>query len=86
MFVGYNGKYHSQLNKSPIYLLLSKSLISLEVKMEKRVALWGSTLVGFLSLIFAISASTDSQYVGAGLLFIASALAFGFVGFVFLKR
>jgi hypothetical protein len=54
--------------------------------MEKRVALWGSTLVGFLSLIFAISASTDSQYVGAGLLFIASALAFGFVGFVFLKK
>ena len=54
--------------------------------MEKRVALWGSVLVGFLSLIFAISASTDSQFVGAGLLFIASALAFGFVGFVFLKK
>ena len=54
--------------------------------MEKRVALWGSTIVGFVSLICALGASSDGQYVGAGLLFIASALAFGFVGFVFLKR
>ena len=54
--------------------------------MEKRVALWGSVLVGFLSLIFAISASVDSQFIGAGLLFIASVLAFGFVGFIFLKQ
>ena len=54
--------------------------------MEKRVALWGSTIVGFLGIIFAITASLDSQGIGAGLLLIASALAFGFIGFVFLKK
>jgi hypothetical protein len=53
---------------------------------EKRVTLWGSVLVGFLGLILSINASLDSQFVGAGLLLIASALAFGFVGFVFLKK
>ena len=54
--------------------------------MEKRVTFWGSVIAGFLGVILAINASLDSQFVGAGLLLIASALAFGFVGFVFLKK
>jgi hypothetical protein len=54
--------------------------------MEKRVALWGCVIVGFLGVILSINASLDSQFIGAGLLLIASALAFGFVGFVFLKK
>jgi hypothetical protein len=53
---------------------------------EKRVTLWGSVFVGFLGFILSINASLDSQFIGAGLLLIASALAFGFVGFVFLKK
>jgi hypothetical protein len=53
---------------------------------EKRVTLWGSVLVGFLGLILSINASLDSQFIGAGLLLIASALAFGFVDFCFLEE
>ena len=54
--------------------------------MEKRVALWGSVIVGFLGIILAINASLDSKLIGAGVLLIASAMAFGFIGFVFLKK
>ena len=54
--------------------------------MEKRVALWGSAIVGFLAIILSINASLSDQFIGAGLLLIASALAFGFIGFVFLKK
>ncbi len=46
-----------------------------------RVAFWGSTIVGFAGLILAVNAGLDSEYVGAGLLLIASAVAFGAVGY-----
>jgi len=67
-------------------LLEFENKISWEDIVEKRVTFWGSVLVGFLGLLLSINASLDSQFIGAGLLLIASALAFGFVGFVFLKK
>ncbi len=47
-----------------------------------RVAFWGSTIAGFAGLILAVNAALDSEYVGAGLLLIASAVAFGAIGYV----
>ncbi len=47
-----------------------------------RIAFWGSTLVGFAGLILAINAALDDEYVGAGTLLIASAVAFGAIGYV----
>jgi drug/metabolite transporter (DMT)-like permease len=54
--------------------------------MEKRAALWGSVIVGFLGIVLVINASLDSEWVGAGLLLIASAISFGAIGYVFLKK
>ncbi len=54
--------------------------------MARRVALWGSTIVGFLGFILAINASLDSGYVGAGLCLMASALAFGAIGYTFVRK
>jgi hypothetical protein len=53
---------------------------------EKRVAVWGSVIVGFLGIILAINAALDSQLIGAGVLLVASAMSFGFIGFVFVKK
>ena len=47
-----------------------------------RIAFWGSTIVGFAGLILAVNAALDSEYVGAGILLIASAVAFGAIGYV----
>ena len=54
--------------------------------MEKRVALWDCVIVGFLGIVLAINASLDRQHVGTSVLLIASALAFGFFGFVFVRK
>jgi hypothetical protein len=54
--------------------------------MEKRLALWGSLIVFIVGIIFAINASLDSQFVGAGLILIACAFACGIVGYIFLKQ
>ncbi len=47
-----------------------------------RVAFWGCTIVGFAGLIPAVNAVLDDEYVGAGLLLLASAVAFGAIGYV----
>ncbi len=54
--------------------------------MAWRVSFWGSVIVGFLGIIFGITASLDSQGVGAGLLLLASAVAFGAIGYIFVKK
>ncbi|MCH7735694.1 MAG: hypothetical protein IH868_04985 [Chloroflexi bacterium] len=51
-----------------------------------RVAFWGCTIVGFAGLILAVNAALDSEWVGAGLLLIASAVAFGAIGYVSSRR
>ena len=48
----------------------------------RRVAFWGCTIVGFAGLILAVNAALDSEYVGAGVLLIASAIAFGAIGYL----
>ena len=52
----------------------------------RRLAFWGPTIAGFLGLILTINASLDGEYVGAGALLIASTLAFGAIGYVFLRK
>ena len=51
-----------------------------------RIAFWGSTVVGFAALILAFNAALDDEYVGAGVLLIASAVAFGAIGYVSGRR
>ena len=51
-----------------------------------RVAFWGCTIVGFAGLILAINAALDSEYVGAGALLITSAVAFGAIGYVPMRK
>lgn len=51
-----------------------------------RTAFWGCTIVGFAGLIVAFNAALDSEYVGAGALLIASAVAFGAIGHVASRR
>ena len=45
-----------------------------------RIALVGATITGIAGVILAINAALDDQFTGAGLLLIASALAFGLLG------
>ena len=54
--------------------------------MARRLALWGPTIVGFAGLIFAINAALSDEYVGAGVSLAASALAFGVIGYTFVRR
>ena len=49
-------------------------------KMSRRVSHWGLIIVGFLALILIINAANDGEYIGAGMLAGASALAFGLLG------
>jgi drug/metabolite transporter (DMT)-like permease len=56
-------------------------------EMERRVFFWGSAIVGFLGIVLAINASLANQGgVGAGLILLASAVAFGAIGHVFLRN
>ncbi len=54
--------------------------------MARRVVAWGCTTVGFLGLILAVNAAFSSEYVGAGTILAASALAFGVYAYAFLRR
>ena len=56
------------------------------VSSAPRVAFWGCTIVGFAGVILAINAAWDSEYVGAGALLIASAVAFGAIGYVSVRK
>ena len=42
-----------------------------------RLSLPGRLVTGVIAIVLAINASLDSEYVGAGVLLIAAALAFG---------
>jgi len=53
------------------------------VQRARRVSLWGLIIVGFLGLVLVINAALSDDYVGAGVLAAASALAFGFLGHTF---
>ena len=50
-------------------------------KRSSRVSHWGLIIVGFLSIILAITATQDGDHVGAGILAGAAALSFGFLGY-----
>ena len=54
--------------------------------MARRLAFWGPTIAGFLGLILTINANLDGEYIGAGVLLMASVLAFGAIGYIFLRR
>ena len=54
--------------------------------MARRTALWGSTIVGFLGIVLALNAGLSDEYTGAGVCLGASALAFGVVAYVSLRR
>jgi hypothetical protein len=51
-----------------------------------RLSFWGLTIVGFLGLILAITATQDGGHVGAAISLAASALAFGTIGFLYSRR
>ena len=48
---------------------------------SRRVAFWGPTIVGFGGLVLSVNAALDSEYIGAGVCLVASALAFGVIGY-----
>ncbi len=50
-----------------------------------RVSFWGLTIVGFLGIILAITATQDGGHIGAAISLAASAFAFGTIGYVFDK-
>ena len=54
--------------------------------MARRVAFWGPIIAGFLGLILTVNASLGSDWVGAGVLLMASVFAFGVVGYIYLRR
>ena len=54
--------------------------------MARRTAIWGPTIVGFLGVVLALNAAYSDEYTGAGVCLVASALAFGVVGFVSVRR
>ena len=46
------------------------------VAMVRRVSFWGATIVGFLGIILSVAAVEAGEYIGAGVLMIASAFSF----------
>ena len=46
-----------------------------------RISLTGTAITGILGVIMAINSISSSEYVGAGLLLIAAAIAFGVLAF-----
>ena len=44
--------------------------------MVRRVSFWGATIVGFFAIIAAVNAVYDGEYIGAGVLLLASAFSF----------
>ena len=55
-------------------------------KLVGRIVISGTAITGFLGIILALNASLADEYVGAGVLLIASALAFGLLGLSALRR
>jgi hypothetical protein len=54
--------------------------------MLKRSATWGSLITGFFAWILALNAALSNEYIGAGILLVASALAFGIVAAMYLAN
>ncbi len=52
----------------------------------RRVAFWGSTIVGILGIVLAINAGLSDEFTGAGVCLAASAFAFGVLGYPFVRR
>ena len=52
----------------------------------RRTAFWGPAIVGFLGIVLAVNAGLSDAYTGAGACLAASALAFGVVAFLPLRR
>ena len=55
---------------------------------SRRVSFWGLAIVGFLGIVLAFVASNSSNesHIGAGILLIASMLAFTAIGRIFRRR
>ncbi len=54
--------------------------------MTRRMSPSGSTIVGIAGIVLAINAALEGEFVGAGVCLIASALAFGVMGYTFSRR
>ena len=52
----------------------------------RRMAFWGSAIVGILGIVLALNAALSDEYVGAGACLAASALALGVIGYTFVRR
>ena len=52
----------------------------------RRMAFWGSTIVGILGVILAINAGLSDEFTGAGVCLVASATAFGILGYTFVSK
>ncbi len=51
-----------------------------------RIVFWGSTIVGILGVVLALNAALSDEYTGAGACLAASALAFGIIGYTFVRK
>jgi hypothetical protein len=54
--------------------------------MAFRMAIWGPTIVGILGVVLALNAALSDEYTGAGACLVASALAFGVLAYLSLRR
>ncbi len=52
----------------------------------RRMAFWGSTIVGILGIVLAINAGFSDEFIGAGVCLAGSAMAFGVLGYTFVRR
>ncbi len=52
----------------------------------RRMAFWGSTIVGILGIVLALNAAYSDEYTGAGACLAASALALGIIGYTLVRR
>ena len=52
----------------------------------RRMSFWGSTIVGILGIVLAINAGFSDEFIGAGVCLAGSALAFGVLGYTFVRR
>ena len=52
----------------------------------RRMAFWGSTIVGIFGIVLAINAGLSDDYTGGGVCLVASAFAFGILGYTFVRN
>ncbi len=52
----------------------------------RRMAFWGSAIVGILGIVLALNAALSDEYTGAGACLAASALALGIIGYIFAHK